>query len=24
MLYAFSRIKPAGHYQFIEESIMVG
>jgi trk system potassium uptake protein TrkH len=24
MLYAFSRVKPAGHYQFIEESIMVG
>ncbi|MBC7361822.1 MAG: hypothetical protein H5U06_06030 [Candidatus Aminicenantes bacterium] len=24
MLYAFSRVKPAGHYQFVEESIMVG
>jgi trk system potassium uptake protein TrkH len=24
ILYAFSRVKPAGHYQFVEESIMVG
>jgi trk system potassium uptake protein TrkH len=24
MLYAFSRIEPAGNYQFVEESIMVG
>ncbi len=24
MLYAFSRVKPAGHYQFIEEGLMVG
>ncbi|HEK85054.1 MAG: TrkH family potassium uptake protein [Candidatus Saccharicenans sp.] len=24
MLYAFSRIKPAGHYKFVEETIMVG
>lgn len=24
MLYAFSRVKPAGHYQFVEESLMVG
>lgn len=24
MLYAFSRLKPAGHYQFVEESLMVG
>jgi len=24
VLYAFSRLKPAGHYQFVEENIMVG
>ncbi len=24
ILYAFSRVKPAGHFQFVEESLMVG